>query len=181
MTIVISLLEMSKKAITSDRSLAGEKVTQAMEIIRGGLVELKKSMKEHSNDYIEANKLTDDLVKLIEGFEKSGVNVDFYYKNSDIRLSADTYDAVYRVCQEGLTNALRHGKARNVTVGMRFVERSIDLFIIDDGKGCDTVNKGNGLKGMEARVDELSGYFSCGSPDGQGFNIHVTLPFHGNA
>ncbi len=107
-------------------------------------------MKEHSNDYIEANKLTDDLVKLIEGFEKSGgVNVDFYYKNSDIRLSADTYDAVYRVCQEGLTNALRHGKARNVTVGMRFVERSIDLFIIDDGKGCDTVNKGNGLKGME--------------------------------
>lgn len=177
-TIVISLLELSKAAIYEDYNLASEKVTQGMEIIRGGILELKKSMKKNSNDFIAANKLSEDLVNLISGFEKSGVNVDFYYKKSDVKLSTDTYDTAYRVCQEGLTNALRHGKAKNVTIGVRFVERNIDLFIIDDGNGCGEVKKGNGLSGMETRVNELSGYFSCGSPDGQGFNIHATLPFY---
>ena len=38
------------------------------------------------------------------------------------------------------------------------------------------INKGNGIKGMEQRVKELDGFFSCGSPDGEGFNLHVTIP-----
>lgn len=175
-TIVISLLEITKRALQTDLQLASEKTTQGMEIIRGGLIQLKKSMKQHYSDSIEANRLIEDLQKLIRDFEKSGVNVDFYYKEKDTKLSADIYDTVYRVCQEGLTNALRHGKATNVTIGVRYVERDIDLFVIDDGEGCSECSKGNGLSGMENRVKELNGYFSCGSPDGHGFNIHVTLP-----
>lgn len=177
-TIVISLLEMAKSAIKTDKNLASEKVTQGMEIIRSGLVELKRSMKEHQSEYIDANILCDDLSRLVNDFEKSGVNVDFYYKKTDLKISTDTYDTIYRICQEGMTNALRHGNAKNVTIGLRFVERNIDLFIIDDGKGSENIVPGNGLAGMETRVKALSGYFSYGSPDGQGFNIHVTVPFH---
>lgn len=176
-TIAISLLEISKTAVMTDRNFAAEKITQGMEIVRGGIVELKKSMKQQEGDTISINQLNEDLLRLISGFEKSGVNVDFYYKNSDIKLSMDVYDTIYRMCQEGLTNALRHGKAENVTIGLRFVERNIDLFMVDDGKGCHECQQGNGIKGMACRVKALNGFFSCGSPDGQGFNIHATLPF----
>ncbi len=177
MTVVISLLDISKRSLQDDVSFAHEKVIQGMEIIRSGLIELKKSLKSHSKDMIEANVLNEDLSKLIDDFEQAGIVVDYYYKKSNVKLSSAVYDTIYRICQEGLTNALRHGEAKNVTVGLRYVERHIDLFIIDDGKGCENIVKGNGLKGMENRVRELTGYFSCGSPDGDGFNIHVTLPF----
>ena len=176
-TVVISLLEIGRQNIHEDRVFSREKVTQSMDIIRSGLVELKKSIKKHSKDVIEASKLNQDISKLIVDYEQAGVMVDYYYKDAEVNLSTQVYDTIYRICQEGLTNALRHGKAKQVTLGLRYVERHIDLFIIDDGRGCHEVVMGNGLKGMENRVQELGGFFSCGSPDGEGFNIHVTLPF----
>lgn len=177
MTVVISLLESASSNIKDDNNFAREKVGQSMEVIRSGLADLKQSMRKASVGFIEADVLSHDLGSLIDGFERSGIKVDYFYKKASVKLSNSVYDTVYRVCQEGLTNALKHGKANNVTVGLRFVERHIDLFIIDDGNGCSKMIKGNGIKGMENRVKDLAGYFSCGSPDGDGFNIHVTLPF----
>lgn len=177
MTVVISLLEMASLSIEEDAALSKEKVTQSMEYIRDGLGDLKRSMRRNSSDAIMASALNAELYKLIEGYEQSGIKVDYYYKHSSVKVPPKVYDAVVRICQEGLTNALKHGQAQNVTVGLRYVERHIDLFIIDDGKGCQNMIKGNGLIGMENRVNDLGGYFSCGSPEGDGFNIHVTLPY----
>ncbi len=177
MTVAISLLEIAKRSTEENTNFAKEKVNQSIEIIRTGLRELKDAMRKHAGGTMEANVLNEDLSKLMDDFEHAGVKVDYYYKNSNVKLSTGVYDTVYRICQEGLTNALKHGKATTITVGLRYVERHIDLFIIDDGGGCGQVVKGNGIKGMENRVNELAGYFSCGSPEGDGFNIHVTLPY----
>lgn len=177
MTVVIALLEIAKSSLEEEPALAKEKTVQSMEIMRSGLGELKEAMRRNDNGVVAASVLGDDLRKLIEDFEKSGVKVGYYLNPSEAKLSADVYDAVYRSCQEGLTNALRHGKAKNITIALRYVDKHIDLFIVDDGLGCGQVVKGNGLKGMENRVSSLSGYFSCGSPEGDGFNIHITLPY----
>lgn len=179
MTVVTSLLEIAKRSVEVDTGFAYTKVQQSKEIIRSGLQELKDAMRKNFGDAMDANTLNEDLSKLIDDFEHAGVKVDYYYKKANVKLSAEVYDTVYRICQEGLTNALKHGKATTITIGLRYVERHIDLFIIDDGQGCGQVVKGNGLKGMENRVHGLKGYFSCGSPEGDGFNIHVTLPFVG--
>lgn len=177
MTVVISLLEIASHTIEEDTELAKEKVSQSMEIIRGGLGDLKKSMRKNASGDIDADVLSGEIFSLIEDFEQSGIKVDYFYKKSSIKLTSEVYDTIFRICQEGLTNALKHGHAENVTLGLRYVERHIDLFIIDDGKGCQKMVKGNGIKGMENRVNGLGGYFSCGSPEGDGFNIHVTLPY----
>lgn len=176
MTVVISLLEIAKRSTDEDLSFANNKVKQSMDLIRSGLKELKDTMRKNVGETMEANVLNEELSKLMDDFEQSGVKVDYYYKNNNVKLSTDVYETVYRICQEGLTNALKHGKATTITVGLRYVERHVDLFIIDNGKGCNQVVKGNGIRGMENRVNALAGYFSCGSPEGDGFNIHVTLP-----
>jgi signal transduction histidine kinase len=75
-----------------------------------------------------------------------------------------------------MTNALKHGHAKKITIAVRFSEHSVDIIIADNGVGCEEFTKGNGIKGMEQRVKELDGFFSCGSPDGEGFNLHVTIP-----
>ena len=175
-TLVISLLESCKYNIGNNKDFLKEKTIQSKEIIRGGFLELKKSMKSQSKDIMDINSLIDDLERLIDDYEKSGVNVDFYYKRADLQLPMQVYDGLYRICQEALTNALKHGHAKNITIRIKYIARKMDLVIIDDGVGSYQVVKGNGLKGMETRVADLSGFLSFGSPEGEGFNIHAVLP-----
>lgn len=175
-TLVISLLEMIKATYEQEPELAKEKVSQAMDITRKGLRELKKSLTNKKDTNITTNTLIEDLDKLTHEFSVSGVEVEFITNHYKVKIQPKYYDTIYRICQESLTNALRHGNATKITIAVRFSEQSVDIIIADNGKGCKLFIKGNGIKGMEQRVNELDGFFSCGSPDGEGFNLHVTIP-----
>ena len=82
---------------------------------------------------------------------------------------------VYRICQEALTNALRHGKAHNVSITVELDEEWLCLAVMDDGRGCQEFQKGHGLHGMEERVIHLNGniVYNHGKP---GFSIFVMIP-----
>ena len=175
-TLVISLLEMIKATYTKEPDFAKEKVTQAMEITRNGLHELKQSLTKKKDSSINTETLVEDLEHLTDDFTLSGVDVEFITNHYPIKIKPRYYDTIYRICQESMTNALKHGKANKITIAVRFSEHSVDIIIADNGAGCGEFTKGNGIKGMEQRVKELDGFFSCGSPDGEGFNLHVTIP-----
>lgn len=175
-TLVISLLEMIKATYEKEPDFAKEKVSQAMDITRKGIGELKKSLTNKKNTNITTDTLIEDLDKMTREFSVSGVEVEFITNHYKVKIQPKYYDTIYRICQESLTNALRHGNASKITIAVRFSEQSVDIIIADNGKGCMSFVKGNGIKGMEQRVNELDGFFSCGSPDGEGFNLHVTIP-----
>jgi signal transduction histidine kinase len=86
------------------------------------------------------------------------------------------WSALFNTCRESMTNALKHGKARNVISFLRFDEKLIELYILDDGNGCNTIVKNMGLQGMENRVKELNGRISFGSGGEKGFSIHIEIP-----
>lgn len=176
LTIVISLLEMSKLIVRNDRLEAKAKVIHTREIVRDGFSELKKSLSGNLSSKINVYKLIEEIDKMGKEIETFGTHVEVVARHSGESIEPKCYDAIYRICQEGLTNAVRHGQAKNITVGIRFNESGLDLIIADDGKGCTGLTKGNGLLGMEQRVIELEGSLSCGSPDGEGFNLHIKLP-----
>ncbi len=175
-TIVISLLEIVRQTYKKEPKSAREKIQQSMQITRNGLEELKISLTSKKVSSIDASQLVDDIETLTREFSLSGVKVELLTGKADIKLQPQYYDTIYRICQESLTNALRHGEATEVAMALRFLDEGVDIIIADNGKGCETLVKGNGLKGMEQRVNELNGFFSCGSPDGAGFNLHVTIP-----
>jgi signal transduction histidine kinase len=85
-------------------------------------------------------------------------------------------DALYRLCQEAITNSTRHGKAKNTNIILKFSEDKIRLFIFDDGCGCQNIKKGFGLSGMEQRIHNIHGSIVYGSDGESGFNIRVELP-----
>jgi len=91
---------------------------------------------------------------------------------------------VYRIIQEGLTNVFRHAKARSVRINLALEEGPpprLTLMIKDDGIGCDHPHStGFGLRGMRERVNSLGGHFKLSSAAGQGFTIHIDLPFVGD-
>lgn len=177
MTLVISLLETSKIYIKNNPDKARKKINQAMKITRSGLTRLKKSLSEVKDDgLIESKKLIEELNKLIEEYETSGVKVEIIVNDIHIRLKPIYFDTIYRLCQESLTNSLKHGKATDVIISIRFSKDVVDIIIIDNGRGCKNFTKGYGINGMEQRVKELNGHFFCGSPEGEGFNIHGVIP-----
>lgn len=66
---------------------------------------------------------------------------------------------IYRVIQEGVTNALRHAEASAIEIKAALGERVVTIEVSDDGIGFTDVKFGRGLTGMHERVRALSGTF----------------------
>lgn len=88
-------------------------------------------------------------------------------------------NALLRIGQESLTNAVRHANPRRIEVRIRFGDGWVTLVVKDDGRGFDVANrvgKGYGLTGMHERVDALGGSLSIDSRPDEGTEVSVTLP-----
>jgi signal transduction histidine kinase len=93
-------------------------------------------------------------------------------------LDQATVTALYRAAQEAVTNAHRHGRARHVTVSVRFGAVDTRLDVRDDGTGFDTgaSHDGFGLHGLRERAALLGGTVAVDSSPGAGTRVLVTVP-----
>ncbi|MGI9597434.1 MAG: sensor histidine kinase, partial [Acidimicrobiales bacterium] len=79
------------------------------------------------------------------------------------------------------TNVLKHGgRGARASVDISRHPRSLDLRIVDNGRGeAATDQGGHGLRGMQERVEVFGGRFSAGPQPGGGFAVSVSLPIDG--
>ncbi len=83
----------------------------------------------------------------------------------------------YRIIQEALTNALRHGGAGSATVAVRRFEGSLRVEVRDDGRGpAPGYGPGRGLLGVRERVALFGGTAEFGAGEGSGFVVRAELP-----
>jgi signal transduction histidine kinase len=82
---------------------------------------------------------------------------------------------LYRLVQEALTNAVRHGKATKVTIRIDYQQNKVCFELFDNGKGCMNMNPGNGIKGMLERVSALHGALEFNGS--KGFHITGFIPY----
>lgn len=105
----------------------------------------------------------------------------------DDQLSVPTEAAVamYRVCQEGLNNVVKHARARQVTVALRSRDGTLVLTIEDDGVGFvpngpappgREFQPGIGLTGMQERLADAGGRLLVDARPGGGTRLTATLP-----
>jgi signal transduction histidine kinase len=84
---------------------------------------------------------------------------------------------VYRMVQEALNNAARHGNARTVEVSVKRANDRVFFTVRDDGVGFDpNLVRGMGLLGMEERVRRLGGRLRIDSQLGRGTVVSAELP-----
>ena len=90
-------------------------------------------------------------------------------------------DAVYRVVQEGTTNAMKHAPGTPIRIVLGAGSDEIELHVMNDrptskNSGLEVSGGSNGLIGLRNRVAECGGTFSAGErPDG-GWGVDVHLP-----
>lgn len=175
MTVLISMLDAMCINYEGEGRIK-EDLTKTVEIARNGLKELRQSISGLTAQKRGTTSLIRSLRNLIAEYESSGVKIDFSIEG-EFHFKNPVYsEVIYRSCQEAMTNALRHGKASQVTIILQTTRRDVKLFIFDDGIGCKDIKKGYGLSGMEQRIKSLNGNIIYGSDGERGFNINIELP-----
>lgn len=115
-------------------------------------------------------------------FEQTfGILTDFEISGQRRRYDSAVETALYRICQEAMTNAAKYADTDQIT--LRFIDRpdGIELEIQDTGVGFDPTQlkirgTGLGLFGMRERVSLLGGTLTVVSAPEQGTKIHVEVP-----
>jgi signal transduction histidine kinase len=93
---------------------------------------------------------------------------------------------VLRIAQEAVTNAVKHAKAKIVSIELEGEEQLLPLRIKDDGIGFEpprafSVFGGHfGILGMQARAKRLRAEFILASSPGAGTQVEVRIPFVAN-
>jgi signal transduction histidine kinase len=106
------------------------------------------------------------------------LDLDFHAGRSDRRLISEIEDTVFRLVQEALNNAARHGGAESARVEIDESEESLRVRIIDEGRGFDPEvrSEGFGLIGMRERVTLAGGSLDLQSSPGGGTTVTAILP-----
>lgn len=105
--------------------------------------------------------------------------IEFHHEVAFDRLAPVLENAIYRIVQEGLTNALQHSKCDKVRIGLVEAGQCVRIEIADDGIGftADAVAEGRfGLEGIRERARLLDGTVAIQSAPGEGTQIVVELP-----
>ena len=155
-------------------------IVKISELARNGLVEVRRSVSELRPDAFERLSLISAIQRLSQDInECTNINVNLEVAGNVPKLSPDEEETIYRVVQEGITNAVRHGNASQINVQLIFDETSLQADIADDGVGCTNIKEGFGLKHIQERVSMLGGRVSFNGVNEKGFCISVNLPIRG--
>lgn len=149
---------------------------------REGLKDVRRSIKALRPDALEQHDLEGALSKLVENFcITTNVAVEYRQEAGSLSFAPDEEDAVYRIVQETMTNAVRHGGADTITVLLKRTEQRLTIRVTDNGKGCEIPTEGFGLSHMKERLKMLHGTlcFENRSDGERGFEVTAELPLRG--
>ena len=159
--------------VTAGLSSVEALARDAMDELRRMLGALRE--RDHAAPSAPTPALT-DLPELVESLQHTGITVTLGETGTPRPVPPGISLAGYRVVQEGLTNALRHGSGTTtVTVDVHYGERALTIEVRDDGAATTAPHEGHGLAGMQERVALYGGTLAAG-PDTGGWTVRAELP-----
>jgi signal transduction histidine kinase len=135
---------------------------------------------DDDNAELEPQPGVEQLAKLLEQARATGLPVSFAVEGVPRQLPTGAALATYRIVQESLTNARKHGGPTvTAAVTLRFCEEQLAIKVTDDGRRTGAAirgdGQGHGLIGMRERVEIYGGSVSAGPWPG-GWRVVATLP-----
>ena len=89
-------------------------------------------------------------------------------------------DHLYRIAQEATSNAVKHGRSKNITITLEVNDEGTWLKVADDGAGIPSIeaaNNGMGLRIMRQRAKLIGAYLDIATVRGKGTIVSCCLPF----
>jgi signal transduction histidine kinase len=143
----------------------------------GEFEQIVGTLREPTNGPVEAPPGLASLDTLVERHAAAGLDVNVARDGTPRDLERAVDQAVYRILQEALTNAARHGRG-DARIEIAFADAAIQL-MVTNAAGPDTAmrsNGGHGLIGMRERATMLGGSFEAGPVHGS-FRVRARIPY----
>jgi signal transduction histidine kinase len=115
------------------------------------------------------------LGSLVQRHRDAGLDVELAVTGSWRPLPPGVDQAAYRILQESLTNALRHGRG-DAEVTLAYAEDALEIAVTNTAGGNGGAGEGHGIIGMRERALLLGGSVEAGAWDGV-FRVSARLPY----
>ncbi|MEU6717425.1 sensor histidine kinase [Nonomuraea sp. NPDC046802] len=178
LTVINVGLANAQRYRTARPEAAWDEVRQAQELTLEALTDTRRWVRALKPLRMEGRAGVAALRALAESFSSGDTNVAFTVRGAwpDVHESREL--VCYRIVQEGLTNALRHSRARHIVVALDCTPERVELTVSDDGAGAEpeSIASGFGLRGLRERLESVNGSLDVRSDPGEGFILRAMVP-----
>jgi two-component system, NarL family, sensor histidine kinase DegS len=161
--------------------LAFNELSDLKEMVRNALYEVRRIIYNLRPMALDDLGLIPTLKKYLSTIGEYEKNVEIHFRTAgpEQRFQSDFEVSVFRLVQESVSNALKHGNAKDIWVKIEWLRDIMNIIIKDNGQGFDqkeVKDKSFGLIGMRERIDLLKGNMTITSTIGNGTTIHFQIP-----
>lgn len=162
--------------------LAFREISSLKEMVRHALTEVRRIIYDLRPMALDDLGLVPTLRKYMETTQdyNPGTHLSFGSHGTERRLPPSYETSIFRLVQEAISNAIRHGKATDIDVKLEWVKERVNISVRDNGTGFDpkTVkNQSFGLIGMQERIELIKGEFIINSSLGEGTILLFQIPY----
>ena len=181
LTNLIALLNAHRAELMESGVEVSSKIEEARILAREGLTDLRRALRALRPRENEGYNGLGSVLQLAKVFQQAtGIKIEVHYGEVPQYIGEPLEQVIYRVVQEGLTNAFRHGRASEIFIAFHLVHQGVEVLVKDNGCGAalapDAPVSGFGMVGIHERVTELGGTVKVSSKPGCGFTLQVWLP-----
>jgi len=159
----------------------GDKILSMVELIDTTMASVQRLVTELRPAVLDDLGLVAAIEWQCQDFQKrTGIPCTCVTSADDIAMEPEPATALFRICQEALTNTARHAQATAVTVKLESRSDSLQLVVADNGLGIRDAKVSNrqslGLLGMRERIARFGGEITIRGNPGTGTTITACLP-----
>lgn len=175
LTNIRMMADASLRVMQNDKEKTQVLLYQMRDQAITGIQETRQAMRELRNLERQPKPWLSRIKHMVDMFgDATGMHVSIEFGNVPPSLPAELFRAIYKVIQEGLTNAFRHGEASRVEIIFNFLKPNLSLTIRDDGRGSEMIVEGIGFKGMKERIAPYEGELRCRNLD-RGYELNIRM------
>lgn len=176
LTAALVQMEVAKNLVKKkETEQALEKLESARNSVASGLASIRETVLMMKIDYEERSLLL-SIQQLIRETE-AAVGVEIFYTPEPLPdMDPILKKTLYLALQEGLTNGIRHAKAKRFEFQLKAENGMIVFRLANDGKRYENQEFGFGLKTMRERVERFNGTLNIEATDEHSCVLTIMLP-----
>lgn len=147
-----------------------------VDLVRFGHMEARRNIAALRPGNLEQMGLAKALEQAAQKIIQGGpIAVSVLVRGDPKQIPLRIGDALFRIGQEAIANAVRHGRPRTIQLRLVYGRDSVKLTVRDDGDGFSPQGEGSGfgIRGMKRRADGIAASFRLHSSPGHGTSVAV--------
>ncbi|MEQ8525138.1 PAS domain S-box protein [Gracilimonas sp.] len=179
-------LDAVKTQISNLNERKQEQFNKGLNLLKHAVTETAQISRNLMPRVVDDYGLALAIEALVDNYSTNNeMDISYYQNIQNVELPREVQFNLYRIAQEGLSNAVKYSEATQINVQLIKDELDLILTIDDNGVGFNTSDSdfvpGLGLQTIKTRTGALGGDFEFDSKPGKGTFISAIVPIHKNS